>query len=351
MELVQKNCVNNNNDELLWISEKIQRNPKYWDQIDIQKDLEACRVEFTRKATNTQETSIWIRDKRTNKRLEVQLEPMRVKYPKMYPFGNWIDPETSLEDRKKRTFDPTNLEEAKYFLRLIPEDYINNNDSPDPRGQACMKWLQDLEKWFVEQCFDQGMWLKEQNELAQKVEEEMKEEDEKGFTKEIFDRKKKLRFVRGTKSKIDFQKEKESGKVLKDKPVKLNLMEKIYDKYKPDDYENQLEKNGVAFEHEEEQKLINGGSIHKKIIPLYDYKGKIIPQTQAQLRHNDVLSVCISFKKKDVPSYGLAFKLKWIQLVRTATSNYSSNRNDLHEGPVDFGDFGMPYDRKSPFHN
>lgn len=342
MEIVKQN----DHYHLLWLSEKIQRNIKYWDQINIQQDLEACRVEFTRKATNTIDSSIWIKDKRTGKRLEVQLEPMRVKYPKMYPFGNWIETNTSPEERKKRTFDPTNLEDAKYFLRLIPEDYVNNNDSiADARGQACLKWLQELEKWFVEQCYDQGMWMKEQNDLAIKVEEEMKdEENEKTFSKEAFEKKKKIRFIRGTKSKIDFQKEKDTGKVLKDKPMKLNLNEKVYHKYKPNDYEEQLEKNGVVFENEEEKKLLENDSLYKKIIPLYDHRGKIIPQSRAELKHNDVISVCITFKKKDIPSYGLSFKLKWIQFVKTAMYNTFSCEKNV--GPIDFGDFGSPYDRK-----
>lgn len=36
------------------------------------------------------------------------------------------------------------------------------------------------------------MWLEDQNELAIKVEEEMKEEDINGFTKEAFEKKKKI---------------------------------------------------------------------------------------------------------------------------------------------------------------
>jgi len=71
---------------------------------------------------------------------------------------------------------------------------------------------------------------------------------------------------------------------------------------------------------------------------------KIISQTHAQLKHNDVISVCITFKK-ELPFYGLAFKLKWIQLIRIVISIFFQNGNNLHEGPMYLGDFGMPYDR------
>ena len=89
MEVVEKNIVNNNYvgyripfKEIPNIGIPIGHALML--QIDIHRDLEAYRVDFFRKATNTQDSSIWIRDKRTGKRLEVQLEPMRVKYPKMY---------------------------------------------------------------------------------------------------------------------------------------------------------------------------------------------------------------------------------------------------------------------------
>ena len=56
MEIIQQN---DNDPILLQLSDKIIRNIKYWDQIDIYRDLEACRVEFTQKVTNILDSSIY----------------------------------------------------------------------------------------------------------------------------------------------------------------------------------------------------------------------------------------------------------------------------------------------------
>lgn len=43
--------------------------PSLWDQINIEKDLELCTFDYTKKATNAQETTIWIKNKKNGKKI------------------------------------------------------------------------------------------------------------------------------------------------------------------------------------------------------------------------------------------------------------------------------------------
>ena len=73
----------------------------FWKNIDIDRDLELCSFEFKKKMTNCMESTLWIRNKKANEKLNVILEPMVVKWPKMYPFGNFLDPDENLSEEQK----------------------------------------------------------------------------------------------------------------------------------------------------------------------------------------------------------------------------------------------------------
>lgn len=83
--------------------------------------------------------------------VEVQLESMVLKWPKMYPVGNYFDPYEITEQNKKfHTYDAEKLEESKreplesfqkhlitapnfaskYQLKFVPEDYATQ----------CIRW-------------------------------------------------------------------------------------------------------------------------------------------------------------------------------------------------------------------
>lgn len=75
-----------------------------------------------------------------------------------------------------------------HLVSLIPKD---------TQGGTCLLgWLQqELERWFVEQWYDWGMWMDEQMEVAKKIEGEMIEENPHEFSKDAFERRKRKRLI------------------------------------------------------------------------------------------------------------------------------------------------------------
>jgi len=338
---------------LVTLFEEVKKNLIYWSSINIHEDLELQTINPDSKDVKTKiksgnEPSIWIRDKRRNKGLEVQLEPMVVKWPKMYPIGNYIDPtEINDENKKFHTFDAKKLEEAKYQLKFVPEDYENGYIGTHERGRKCLEWLQELERWFMEQCFHHPeIWVKEKNDLRMKVEEEMLDDYPEGnIPPEKFEKKYKSQFLRSFKSKIDYQVK--DGEKQKDKPMRFNITENVYKSYPQKNHDELIEKNNVQFT-DQEKKWMNQKTdpLFKQIFPLLDSHGNIIPQEDAIIQNNDVVSARLKFKKKNKPTPGLGFKLISLQLVRQYNIKDRKNTNVVDEGPIDFGDFGTEYKRR-----
>lgn len=75
----------------------------------------------------------------------------------------------------------------------------------------------------MEQCFyHPDIWVQEKNELKAKIEEEMLDDYPNGIPEDKFAIRYKNRFVKSLlKSKMDFQKDKDSGKLQKDKPMRF----------------------------------------------------------------------------------------------------------------------------------
>ena len=61
-------------------------------------------------------------------------------------------------------------------------------------------------------------------------------------------------------------------------------------------------------------------------------------------RLEEILAVYFHFKKKDVPTYGIAYKLNWLQIARLSEKKNNGTRNK-GSSPVDFSDIGTPYIR------
>ena len=56
----------------------------------------------------------------------------------------------------------------------------------------------------------------------------------------------------------------------------------------------------------------------QNIVPLYNFDGQIILQEEVEwkplIHHGDVVCVCLSFKKRNYPSFGVKYKLNWISI-------------------------------------
>jgi len=328
----------------------------FWKNINIENDLEICTYEYKKKNTNIMETTLWIRHKKTNGKLQVILEPMVVKWPKIYPHGNYIgnDHNDNEKEKKNRIFDARELENALYSFRLQPEKF-NDENVNDLIGIECLEWLKKLEEWFAEKAYENpNVWTKEKNDITYKLDEEYQDDP---LQPELFEKRKRRTFVKGMATKIQPQKDKETDEILKNKCMKISLTQKVYTIYEPREYKKILEQNHVIFDEEEKKIGVvshndndddylennNNNKYYKHIIPLYDFKGKLISQMYANIQHNDLIAVCLSFKKRDVPNYGLSYKIQWIQVIKQNKKEKMVNFFH-HALPINWGDIGIGED-------
>ena len=325
--------------------------PSHWSNINIEEDLEFEVFEYDSTRTKKQEITGWIRDKRSGNRLEVILDPMITRYPKIYPYGNFVTDETKIqinnrENTKKKIkkdeneknnvnkFGEDKLQDAKYLIRLESQ-----SDHP------CIKWLKKLEQWFVYHGLEKGLWKQEWNDLREK-EDENDDENNDNADEHKKEQKLKKRFVRNLASMVKKKLDKDTGQPIENQ-IFLTISEKVYNTYP-------VKNNATTTESYEwthlEQKLfeneIKEGTIHKNILPFYDSMGISIDQHNAEIKNNDEIVVKVKFKKRDMMGYGLTLKPIWIQLVKEGkenNNNYHSNK--INDGPINYGSMGTPYTR------
>lgn len=153
----------------------------YWKNIDIEKDLRVERVE------NDQNNNVWIKYIKTNQKLRIILDPMFVKTVRLFPYGNWIGEKhenTIITNQNRRWMECSarKLEDASSVLTLEPilktkdnqrktNDEFNVDQTDKDRDQRndaieCVQWIERLEIWFIEQCFEiENLWKKEKNKI------------------------------------------------------------------------------------------------------------------------------------------------------------------------------------------
>lgn len=322
--------------------------PSYYKNIDIEKDLEL--KDFTFQRLGKEEVTFWIQDIRTNKGLQVITDPMKAVYPKVYPYGNYIRADATDEEKKKRPYDPKEMEKAQYVLRL--QELETNSE--------CFAWLLKLEHWYVEEAAKRGAWLKEQNDIKMKINEEL-EDDNETLTLDQFNKRFWKRFLGGMGTMIRFQQDKETRQPLKNDPRFFSIKEKVYHHFDVNKGRNDVhqwdltEKQhliDVHFSQQKENIITNASSVNgennvewfKKMIPLFNEKCKEIPQSEARINHGDHVSCKISFKKRDMGGYGLSRKFVWIQIIKKAECETNGqNSIDRIDGPIDWNEFGTDY--------
>lgn len=92
--------------------------------------------------------------------------------------------------------------------------------------------------------------------------------------------------------------------------MRFNITENVCKSYPQKNHENLVEKNKIHFIDQEKEWMQRSiDPLFRQIFPLLDSHGVIIPQGNAIVGNNDVVSVRLKFKRKDKPTPGLGFKL------------------------------------------
>lgn len=344
------------------IRDIIKNNDPFWENIDIERDI---AIHLCHGKDN-----IWIENKKTHKRLEVILEPMVIKYPRLYPHGNYYfnnenneengdHKEFKENENKKRKkiyhqYYTTELQKARYQLRLEAEDYEYHTNSIHEKGQECLNWLKKLEKHIIHQSIKLGLWEEEFKNVKEEILEQMEMENEEIYddklananSSEIINKRAMQVMCRKVldnnnghiKHYLD-----SNGRPIQEKSKYLTISECVYVTYKNDNYVNLIKQNGIQFTEEEKKNLQlhktmkiknddkfnhfskkeikTNGNIHcyfKNIIPFYNHNGQIILQEndQCAIQHGDVVCICLSFQKRKYPIFGIKYKINWIQLFQ-----------------------------------
>lgn len=310
MNLLQ--CIENN-------ANQIDTRSQYWKNIDIENNLIIHIFEYENKKIPI------LKDKRTNKKLQVILDPMiSTTFSKVYPYGNWISPDCKDEERKKRPYDPVKLIDADYCIHL-------ESDINDP----CIKWLKKLEQWYAQECLKFGLWSEELESIKDAFNEEKNNNDNNGYKTKIDDDDTiiKRRFVKNLTSMIKNKRKYETKReedIIENRVI-INMRRKIYNTYQQKKtYYSAEEYITQLWDLTEKRFLMDiiekNKQFHKTLIPLYDYTGKIIKQEDAQLKMNDEVVLKVEFKHRSFQEkYGLFMFPIWIQIVKEGKENNNDN--------------------------
>jgi len=206
-----------------------------------------------------------------------------------------------------------------------------------------LNWLQKLEKYILQRSIEKlGLWKEDFENTKKEIIEEMEMEETNNNDK--IDKKVIQAMCRKAlgnnnghiKYYID-----SNGRPMLEKSKYLVINQPVYVKYRPENYTELIKQNIIQFTEIEKkilqlhktlelkkynhnsEKLIgtnnqNNINYFKNIIPLYNFNGQVIRQETEKtlIHHGDVVCLCLSFKKRNYPTFGIKYKLNWIQMFR-----------------------------------